>query len=146
MSVKKSADTVGGQDISGVIRRLEDVAKEEKNLNRPYLTVICIATPSKGKLKGYDDRKIKTNRLGQPYSLNCEFWGPGFIFPYLTGRNALEIYLLAIREVAIYLPFMTIQFRNRCSALLKRELERMEMLTKEGKVDPIKFLQFVVNE
>lgn len=146
MSVKKSADTVGGQDISGVIRRLEDVAKEEKNLNRPYLAVICVATPPKGKLKGYEDRKIKANRLGQPYSLNCEFWGPGFIFPYLTGRNAFEIYLFSIKEVANYLPFMTIKFRKRCSALLKGRLERMNMLTNEGKVDAVKFLQFVVNE
>lgn len=50
MSVKKSGDTVGGQDVSGVIRRLEEIAKEEKNLNRPYLTVVCIATPAKGRL------------------------------------------------------------------------------------------------
>jgi hypothetical protein len=146
MSVKKSADTVGGQDISGVIRRLEDVAKEEKNLNRPYITIICNATPPKGKLKGYDDRKIKTNRSGQPYSLNCEFWGPGFIFPYLTGRSALEIYLLAIKEVANYLPFMTIKFRKKCSSLLISELKEMGMLTDKEKIDPIKFLKFVVNE
>ncbi len=146
ISVKKSADTVGGQDISGVIRRLEDIAKEEKNLNRPYLTVVCVATPPKGKLKGYDDRKIKTNRLGQPYSLNCEIWGPGFIFPYLTGRNAFEIYLLAIKEVANYLPFMTIKLRKQCSELLKKRLEEIDMLTSEGKVDPIKFLHFAVNK
>jgi len=30
ISVKKSADTVGGQDIGGVIRRLEGIAKSEK--------------------------------------------------------------------------------------------------------------------
>src|SRR5690606_26233304 len=46
MSVKKSKDTVGGQDIGGVIRRLESLAKEEKNLTRPYLCVLCVATPS----------------------------------------------------------------------------------------------------
>lgn len=146
MSVKKSSDTVGGQDISGVIRRLEDIAKEEKNLNRPYLAVICVATPPKGILKGYDDRKIKTNRLGQPYSLNCEFWGPGFIFPYLTGRNAFDIYLYSIREVANFLPFMTIKFRKECSEFLKEKLIKMNMLTKAGNVDPVKFLKFVVSE
>ncbi|MBI4353019.1 MAG: hypothetical protein HY593_03740, partial [Candidatus Omnitrophica bacterium] len=31
-SVKKSSDTVGGQDVPGVIRRLESIAKEEKNI------------------------------------------------------------------------------------------------------------------
>jgi hypothetical protein len=101
ISIKKSQDTVGGQDISGVIRRLENEAKAEKNLNRPYLCVMGIATPSKGKLRGFDDRKIKTNRLGQPYSLNCEFWGPGFIFPYITGHEAFVIYKLAIMYVLI---------------------------------------------
>ena len=122
MSVKKSIDTVGGQDIGGVIKRLEDLAKEEKNLNRPYLNVICYATPPKGKIRGIDDRKIKTNRAGQPYSLNCEFWGPGFIFPYLTGRNTIEIYLHSIKEVSNYLPFMTLKFRKECALLLKNKL------------------------
>ena len=144
MSVKKSADTVGGQDISGVIKRLEDIAKDEKNLNCPYITVICVATPSKGKLRGYNDRKIKTNRLGQPYSLNCEFWGPGFIFPFLTGRNAIEIYLLSIKEVANYLPFMTIKFRKECSLILKKKLDKMGLLNENGKVDPVKFLNFSI--
>jgi hypothetical protein len=32
ISVKKSSDTVGGQDVSGVIRRLESIIKSEKNL------------------------------------------------------------------------------------------------------------------
>jgi hypothetical protein len=76
MSIKKSKDTVGGQDISGVIRRLESEAKAEKNLNRPYLCVVGIATPSKGKLKGYEDRTTKVDKSGKAYSLNCEFWGP----------------------------------------------------------------------
>ncbi len=145
MSVKKSFDTVGGQDISGVIRRLEDVAKEEKNLTRPYLTVICVATPSKGKLRGYDDRKIKMNRQGQPYSLNCEFWGPGFIFPYITGKNATEIYLLSIKEVSNYLPFMTLKFRKECSLILKEKLDSLGLLNTEGKIDPIMFLKFSVS-
>ena len=38
-SVKKSSDTVGGQDVPGVISRLEGMAKSEKNITRPY---ICI--------------------------------------------------------------------------------------------------------
>jgi len=34
----------------------------------------------------------------QPYSLNCEVWGPGFIYPYITGLDALEIYRHSIQE------------------------------------------------
>ncbi|MBM3404464.1 MAG: hypothetical protein FJY10_06195 [Bacteroidetes bacterium] len=91
MSIKKSSDTVGGQDIGGVIRRLENEAKNEKNLTRPYLCVLGIATPAKGKLRNFSDRKIKMNKQGQPYSLNCEVWGPGFLFPYITGLEAIDI-------------------------------------------------------
>jgi len=50
MSVKKSADTVGGQDVEGVIAKLEKIPKQDKNLNSPYLCVIAIATPKQGKM------------------------------------------------------------------------------------------------
>lgn len=93
MSVKKSVDTVGGQDVGGVINRLENMAKQEKNLTRPYLCVLCIATPSGGKLASYEeDRYMRCRKDKSPYSLNCEFWGPGFIFPYTTGRRHDCIY------------------------------------------------------
>ena len=145
MSVKKSADTVGGQDIPGVIRRLENLAKEEKNLNRPYLLVIAYATPDKGILRGYDDRKIKQNRQGQAYSLNCEVWGPGFIFPYLTGKQATEIYLLSIKDVSNYLPFMSLKFRKEGSKILENKLYDLGLLNQNGKIDPFKFLNFMVS-
>jgi hypothetical protein len=144
MSVKKSKDTVGGQDISGVIRRLESEAKAEKNLNRPYLCVVGIATPSKGKLKGYDDRTTKVDKSGKAYSLNCEFWGPGFIFPYITGLEALEIYICAIRRVSNYLPFMTLKFKTECSILLQKELTKLDLLDNENKIDEHKYLKFIV--
>jgi hypothetical protein len=144
MSVKKSKDTVGGQDISGVIRRLENEAKAEKNLNRPYLCVIGIATPSKGKLKGYDDRATKVDKSGKAYSLNCEFWGPGFIFPYITGIEALEIYLAAIKRVSNYLPFMTLEFKGECSILLQEELKKLDLLDNQNKIDKHKFLRFII--
>jgi hypothetical protein len=134
ISVKKSQDTVGGQDISGVIRRLENEAKGEKNLNRPYLCVIAIATPSKGKLKGFNDRKVRLNRNDQPYSLNCEFWGPGFIFPFITGHEAFKIYKLSINNISRYLPFMTIEFKEECSYLLKNELIRMDLIGENNKL------------
>jgi len=146
MSVKKSKDTVGGQDVPGVIHRLESVAKEEKNLTRPYLCVVCIATPSQGRLLSYSDRHIKCNTAGSPYSLNCEHWGPGFVFPYITGHNAKDIYLQGIKRVAEHLPFHTIMYRKECSALLKKSLGKLGLLTKQDKLSSDKFLAFCCSE
>jgi hypothetical protein len=144
MSVKKSKDTVGGQDIGGVIRRLESEAKAEKNLNRPYLCVVAIATPSKGRLRGYDDRTVKSTSTGGTYSLNCEFWGPGFLFPYITGHNAVEIYTRSIKRVANYLPFMSVNFKKECSLLLKQELEKLGLINSTNKIDADKFLNYIL--
>ncbi len=147
MSVKKSKDTVGGQDVPGVIRRLESIAKEEKNLTRPYLCVVCIATPSQGKLLSYSaDRHIKCSSAGNPYSLNCEHWGPGFVFSYVTGRNARDIYLQGIKRVAEHLPFFSLIYRDECSILLKERLAGLNLLTKSGKLSPEKFLVFCCSE
>ncbi len=142
ISVKKSADTVGGQDIPGVIRRIETVAKEEKNLTRPYLCVVCIATPSHGKLLSYSDRQIRCDDQERPYSLNCEFWDPDFIFPYVTGRNAREIYLQGIKRFADHLLFLTPLCRKKCESLLKKKLLALNLLDSAGMISPIRFLEF----
>lgn len=143
ISVKKSTDTVGGQDVPGVIKRIESVAKEEKNLTRPYLCIICNATPDKGKLRSYaDDRRVKCNKGGSPYSLNCEHWGPGFVFPYVTGRNAREIYLEGIKQVANHLPFLTLRYRKECAILLKKRLASLHLLDSNGKISIVEFLKF----
>ncbi len=146
MSVKKSKDTVGGQDVAGVIRRLENVAKEEKNLTRPYLCVVCIATPYKGKLLSGSDRQIKCDKANNPYSLNCENWGPGFIFPYVTGHNARDIYLQGIKRVADHLPFYSLKHRKECSSLLAKRLDKLGLLNKEGRISQEKFLAFCCSE
>lgn len=144
MSVKKSKDTVGGQDLGGVIKRLEALPKEEKNLTRPYLCVLCVATPSRGKLHGYSDRQIKCNKEGQPYSLNCEYWGPGFIFPYVTGRSPIDVYRSTYKQIANHLPFMSLKYRVECAGLLKERLDAMGLLNSAGTVNPEKFLLFAV--
>jgi hypothetical protein len=147
ISVKKSSDTVGGQDIPGVIRRLESIGKEEKNLTRPYLCVICIATPSAGKLLSYDDdRKVKCNKSGNPYSLNCEHWGPGFVFPYVTGHNAEKIYIEGVKRVSQYLPFLSLKYRKECSILLKKRLAKLGLLNNNDKISNEKFLQFCCSD
>lgn len=144
MSIKKSKDTVGGQDVGGVIRRLENEAKAEKNLNRPYLCVIGIATPSKGKLRGYDDRTIRTTSSGGTYSLNCEYWGPGFLFPFITGHSAIEIYLRSIKQVSNYLPFMTVTYKKECSLLLTQELNNLGLTNENNRIDTNKFLKYII--
>ena len=148
ISVKKSSDTVGGQDVAGVIRRLEDGAKAEKNLTRPYLCVLCVATPHRGKLLNYEvDRKVKRTQDGHYLSLNCEYWGPGFVFPYVSGLNAQEIYIAACKRVAEYLPFRTIQFRKECASLLKERLISLELINiHTGRIDAERFLHFISQE
>lgn len=147
MSVKKSGDTVGGQDVGGVIRRLETRAKQEKNLTRPYLCVIAVATPSGGKIRPYNkDRKVKRDKNKNWYSMNCETWGPGFLFPYLTGRQANEIYALAFKHVAKHLPFMTLKYKSECALLLKEKLLELGLLNEKGLIDPRKFLAFCSKE
>jgi len=143
ISVKKSMDTVGGQDVGGIIQRLENIAKQEKNLTRPYLCVICVATPSNGKVQPFlSDRYVKCDHEKRPYSLNCEYWGPGFIFPFIAGREAMEIYLLGIQRVSEYLPFWTLQYRKECNDLLKKRFQEMNLLDEDGKISSIKFLEF----
>lgn len=143
-SVKKSSDTVGGQDVPGVVRRLEGVAKEEKNITRPYLCVFCYATPTKGKIKPYaQSRTIRCNREGHPFSANCESWEPGFIFPYVCGRSAIDIYKLSVKKIGEFMPFYTIKQKKKCSRLLKKRLVEMGLVNKEGILDQKKFLEFI---
>lgn len=145
ISVKKSSDTVGGQDIGGVIRRLEGIATEDKNLTRPYLCVVCIATPQRGVILPYElGRSIRRNRDGYPYSPNCEVWSPGFVFPYVSGLEAEEVYRTALQQVGTFLPFHTLARREECSQQLVEELKRRGLVNaKTGKLDMVKFQRYV---
>jgi hypothetical protein len=146
ISVKKSSDTVGGQDIGGVIRRLEGVAIAEKNLNSPYLCVIAIATPSRGKLEGYREaRSIRRKEDGTPYSPNCEFWMPGFVYPYITGLSPRDIYKESIKIVKDFLGFYTIKVREEATQLLKKKFIEMELSDKEGNIELDRFFNFVLS-
>jgi hypothetical protein len=143
-SVKKSSDTVGGQDVPGVTKRLESVAKEEKNLTRPYLCVFCYATPTKGKIRAYDDsRSIKCSKDGHPFSVNCESWEPGFIFPFISGRSAFDVYKLSVKKIGEFMPFYSLQYKKKCSHLLKEKVIAMGLVNQEGQLDQDKFLKFI---
>ena len=146
-SIKKSSDTVGGQDVPGVIRRLESLAKEEKNITRPYLCVFCYATPPGGVIRSYkDSRSVKCNNEGYPFSDNCESWEPGFIFPFICGRPPVDIYKLAITRVGDYLPFYSIKHRKECAHLLKEEFSKMGLVDAHGKLDQTKFVKFITEK
>lgn len=138
ISVKKSVDTVGGQDMGGVILKLEEVAKKDKNLNSPYLCVIAIATPMGQKM-----RYIRHNADHHPYSMNCEFWFPDFIYPYLTGHPAATIYKEAAVLGIKYLPFYSLHYRSQCSELLKEELIKKGIAKKDGNIIKEEFSKYL---
>ncbi|MGA2802456.1 MAG: hypothetical protein ABSE97_08845 [Verrucomicrobiota bacterium] len=145
ISVKKSSDTVGGQDIGGVIRRLEGIAIEDKNLTRPYICVVCFATPQRGIILPYEQgRSVRRNRDGYPYSPNCEVWSPGFVFPYVCGLDAEEVYRVALQTVGQFLPFHSLSQREKCGKMLAEELKNLKLVAaKTGRLDPLKFQRFV---
>lgn len=147
ISVKKSSDTVGGQDLGDAIKRLERVAKDDQNRTAPYLCAIAIANPTKGRIAGYRaSRQIKYNSSGSPYSWNCELWGPGFIFPYATGRSASNIYREAAKVAGDYLPFYSLKFRKESSELLVKELVKMGIANEQGKVIIDKLFEYMVQD
>ena len=145
ISVKKSSDTVGGQDVGGMIKRLEGMALEDKNLTRPYLCVVCFATPQRGIITSYEDgRSVRRNRDGYPYSPNCEVWSPGFVFPYVCGLEAEDVYRAALQTVGEFLPFHSLSQRQKCGKMLATELKKLELVnTENGRLDSLKFQQFV---
>ena len=146
-SVKKSSDTVGGQDVPGVISRLESIAKAEKNITRPYMCVFCYAEPTSGELESYErSRGTRCNSQGYPFSMNCESWEPGFTFPYISGRSPTDIYKLSLKKIDEFLPFYTLRYRKACSELLRKELNALKLITKDGKFDEENFIKFVTEE
>jgi hypothetical protein len=147
ISVKKSIDTVGGQDIGGAIKRLEDIAKKDKNLSSPYLCVIAIATPSRGKILGFSEsRQIRFNIDRFPYSVNCEIWQPGFIFPYITGLRATEIYNESSKIVEDFFPFYSLKFRKEASTILQKELIMLGIANQKGEIIRDNLFKYIANE
>jgi len=145
ISVKKSKDTVGGQDIAGVFRRLEALVKEDKNLTRPYMGIFAIATPPRGNILSYEkSRKMRYKQDGSLYSPNIEEWLPGFIFPYICEKPPQEVYKVALEYVSVYLPFNTLKYKEECSILLVNRLKELNLINRNtGKIDPVKFQEYI---
>lgn len=145
ISVKKSKDTVGGQDIAGVFRRLEALGKEDKNLTRPYMGVFAIATPPRGNIFSYEEsRKMRYKQDGSLYSSNIEEWLPGFIFPYICGKTPQEVYKVALEYISEYLPFNSLKYKKECSVLLSARLKKLKLVNYQtGKIDPSKLQEYI---
>lgn len=145
MSVKKSADTVGGQDVEGMIKRLEAMAAAEKNLTRPYLCVACIATPPRGRIQSYSNsRLMRHDNEGNPRSPNCEVWLPGFIFPFVSGLQPNEVYKAALTKIGEFLPFFAHSQREECAKILTAELKKLDLVDETtSKINPVKFQEFI---
>ncbi|MGD0395526.1 MAG: hypothetical protein ABSB26_01270 [Nitrososphaerales archaeon] len=147
ISVKKSKDTVGGQDIPSAMDRLEDVARADQNRTAPYLCVVAIGGPSKGRIGSYEkSRELKYLRGGNVVSYNCEIWGPGFVFPYITGRSASYIYKEASKVVGEYLPFYSLKFRKESSKLLVEALKEKGIATLSGRILSDRLFDYMVKE
>ena len=145
ISVKKSKDTVGGQDIAGVFRRLETLGREDRNLTRPYMGVFAIATPPKGHILPYESSRImRYKQDGSLYSPNIEEWLPGFIYPYICGRSPQEVYRTALNFAGEYLPFNSLEYKEDCSVLLGNKLKDLNLVdTITGRIDAKKFQEFI---
>lgn len=147
ISVKKSSDTVGGQDFGDAVKRLEKVAKADKNLSFPYLCVVAIGTPDKGKILSYEEsRTIRYNKDGHPYSENCELWMPGFIFPYVTGLSAIEIYKESLNYIDTHMPFYSLKFREECTESVKEAFVKLGISDNTGIINKEEFFKLVAHE
>lgn len=146
ISVKKSGDTIGGQDKAGAVRRLEQVAKEDQSRTSPYLCVFAIMTP-KGKVAKYKaDRKMLRDNKKRLVSNFSEDWGPGFVYPFVTGRSAYDIYNEAGKVVEDYFPFYSVRFKEEASDLLKRELIKRGIANKAGEVITDQLFRYITRE
>lgn len=85
VSVKNRSNTLGGQDWPKSIQALEQVARDDKNREGPYICVFGIAM-EKGQ------RRIK--RIGKtknPRSFNTEVWLSDFFWPFFANFSYEEI-------------------------------------------------------
>lgn len=92
ISIKNRMNTLGGQDWPKAIAALEEVAKNDKNRQGPYLCVFGIAMD-----RGQRTIK-KAAKTRIPYSSNTEAWLADFLWPFVSNHNYEEI-MLAVYDV-----------------------------------------------
>ena len=85
VSVKNRSNTLGGQDWPKAIQALEQVARDDKNREGPYICVFGIAM-EKGQ------RRIKRiGRTKNPRSFNTEVWLSDYFWPFFANFSYEEI-------------------------------------------------------
>lgn len=105
-----------------------------------------IGNPIKGVVRRYaDSRYIRGDRQGRPYSDNGEVWEPGFIFPYLTGQTARDVFRISLKQVERFLPYHTLRHRHAASRLLVADLRRVGLVGHDGRLDADAFLDFTAD-
>jgi hypothetical protein len=92
ISVKNRINTLGGQDWPKAISALEEVAKNDRNRQGPYLCVFGIAMDRGERIV---KRAAKTHI---PYSSNTEVWLADFFWPFFSNQSYEEI-MLAVYDV-----------------------------------------------
>jgi len=91
-----------------------------------------------------ESRIVRCKDDGSPYSPNCEVWYPGFIYPFVCGREANDVYREALKQVGQYLPFNTLAHRAECAALLADELKKLGVVSQStNRIDPQRFQDFI---
>lgn len=104
-----------------------------------------IGNPIKGTVRDYkNSRYMRGDRHSRPYSENGEVWEPGFIFPYITGRVARDVFQISLDLVERYLPYYTLRFKKEASRLLAEELHRLGLSTAKGAMNRSALLEFII--
>lgn len=94
VSVKNRTNTMGGQDWPKAIAALEEVARNDKNRQGPYLCVFGIAMER-------GERVVRgSSKTKKPYSINTEIWLSDFFWHFFSN-DSYENIMLAVCKVLV---------------------------------------------
>ena len=93
VSIKNRGNTLGGQDWPKAIKALEEVAKNDRNREGPYLCVFGIAM-QRGLRNIKNEQKTNT-----PYSNNTEVWLSDFFWPFFANYKYDEVVKIVLEAL-----------------------------------------------
>jgi hypothetical protein len=73
-------------------------------------------------------------------------WLPGFLYPYISGRSAIEIYTKSLELIDTQMPFYSLKFREECTTQLKDAFIKMGIADETGKIIKDRFFAFTAKE
>ncbi|MBI4299036.1 MAG: hypothetical protein HY666_04665 [Chloroflexi bacterium] len=131
VSVKNRSNTLGGQDWPKAIQALEQVARNDRNRDGPYICVFGIAME-----KGL--QRIKTiQKTKVPHSPNTEVWLSDFFWPFFVNYSYEEIILAVLhtlREQTSPDPVpVNISFPEELMATFGEYCKEYKLLDSEGR-------------